>query len=895
MRWLISAGLLVLAIGFGTFAEPSWGGDGAAATPPAAAEVPSYTSVQTLPRSVTLATLSNGLTVIVQENHTAPVATVRCYVKNTGSAYEGRWLGAGLSHVLEHVVAGGSTARRTEKEITRLMDSFGGANNAFTTTDMTSFYIDCPAREIMTTIDLIADAMQHVKFEPNEFARELKVVRREMADNEVDRPHVLDEMINQTLYAVSPARHPIVGYIDVLNQTTNQTIIDFYHHRYVPQNQVFVVVGDVHTRAVLDQIARQWAGTQRAAETLVVLPDEPDQVSPRLAVREMEGTTFDLAFAWPSVKMSQKEMYALDVAAAVLAQGESSRMVRRLKYDRQLVLTVSSASYTPHFVRGWFGIIAAATPEHWQEASTEILRETYRLRDELVAPAELAKIKKQMVVEQLLQWQKVQNVAESLGRSFITTADPLFDWYYVDEIQKVTAEQVRDVAQRYLVPEHLNRAIIAPPGKAPKGDAATATPTEGETRLVRLPNGLRVLLKRQASVPLVNVQALVLGGVAADSLETAGRSAILAAMLDKGTAAHTAAQFAEYFDAIGGRFSVGSGRATVFAGLTVLRDDFPAALAQFAECVNQPGFPDAEFEKTRQLALEDIASRSDDPHAEIMEFFSDHLPAESLYHIVEGGKTDSVKRLTAADLRAYHAKYFVPNNMVLTVFGDIEPEAALELVTRHFGALRSDPTFVPPNFNRPNGLKETITAHKTIAKATGMVVFGYPETGLLERKDYAAMMLLNGITTGYDHPGGWLHEELRGAGLVYSVYGFQMTGLAPGYFTIVAQTPPDKVTEVAGRIAKDMQRAKAGKISEEEFQAARQMILALHAQENKTIAEQASQAAIDELFGFGYDDDRHFEERMQAVTAADVARVAAKYLGNHVLVTSSPAAEAGKP
>ena len=304
-----------------------------AADPPPA---PRYTSVQHLAENVTLAKLDNGLTVIVQENHTAPVATVRCYVQNTGGAFEGRYLGAGLSHVLEHVVAGGTTTHRGEKEIERIIASFGGVTNAYTTSDHTTFFIDCPARNAMTAIELIADSMQHITFEPKEFERELKVVRRELADDEDDRSHVLSDQLDLTVYAVHPVRHPVIGYLQVLNRTTNQTIIDFYHERYVPNNQIFVVVGDVKTQDVLDHVTRQWAGTPRGRETFVPLPEEPEQVSLRESVREMEGTVYDIAPAWPTVTLSNRDMYALDLAAYILGEGESSRLVRRLKYESRV-------------------------------------------------------------------------------------------------------------------------------------------------------------------------------------------------------------------------------------------------------------------------------------------------------------------------------------------------------------------------------------------------------------------------------------------------------------------------------------------------------------------------------------------------------------------------------
>jgi len=856
---------------------------------------PRCTSLRQLPDAVTLATLSNGLTVIVQENHVAPVATVRCYVRNTGSAFEDRYLGAGLSHVLEHVVSGGTTTRRTEKQIEQIIDTFGGASNAFTSSDLTGYYIDCPAKHTMTAIDLLADSMQHVKFEPAEFARELKVVRRELADGEVSRQRVLGKLLSLTLYTVHPVRHPTIGYLEVLDGTSNEAIIDFYRQRYVPNNQVFVVVGDVNTPQVLEAVARCWTGTPRGRETFVALPDEPAQLSPREAVREMDGSTYDLVLAWPTVKLSHPDLYALDLAAYILGEGESSRLVQRLKYDRQLVLSVGAASYTPDFVKGLFAVTASAQPDRWQEACQEILRDVYGLRDRLVSPAELAKAKKQKAAELVFGRQTVQEAAESLGRSYLSTDDPLFDRSYVENIQKVTAEQVRDAARRYFNGQRLNRVIIAPPGGAPRPPTHQIEAGSSEIRSVRLPNGLRVLLKRHRQLPMVNIQAFVLGGSLVDTEATAGRSALVGAMLDQGTAQHSARQIAEYFDSIGGQLSMGAGQNTIFGSATTLRDDFPQAAALFAECFTRPTFPDEEFRKVKTLALGAIARRSNDPQAEISELFYDNLPSGSPYHLLQGGKTETVKRLTAEDLRAYHAKYFVPGNMIVTVFGDLDPDEALVLVERHFGQLKPDPNFQPIDFNRDNAIPQTIIRHKQTAKQTGMILLGYPAAGIRNQQDYAALVLLDAIMSGYSYPGGWLHNELRGAGLVYFVHAFQITGPAPGYFAVLTQTQPEAIDDVVDRIRRSVARAKAGEIGREEFRTAVQMVTSLHAQENTTIAEQARQAALDELYGLGYDYDHTFDARIEAVTLEDVVGAARKYLNNYLLVTSSPQKQTTAP
>jgi len=858
-----------------------------------AADAPPRLTVVTrrrLPDAVTLAALSNGLTVIVQENHVAPVATVRCFVKNTGSAFESQYLGAGISHLVEHLVAGGSTTRRTEKEIRDLIDRFGGATNAMTSQDMTMYYIDCPAKDVETAIDLLADWMQHARFDPTEVQREHAVVRQELADGLVQRSRVLWELFDQTMYQEHPVRHPTIGYLDPLTRLSREDLVAFYRSRYVPNNQVFVVVGDVETEKVLAAVVRQWADTPRGPETVIPMPTEPPQLTPREAVREMDGKMVEMILAWPTVELTHPDLFALDVAAAILGEGDSSRLVRRLKHEQGLVLSIRTASYTPHFVRGWFGVIATAPPEHWQQAADEILRQVDRLRDEPVSPAELQKAKKQKAAELVLDQQTVQDAADSLGRSFLATGEPLFDKHYVAGIQKVTAEQVQEAARKYLTPDRLNRVVICPPGLAPKSAEEAKASQETPIRLVRLPNGLRVLLKRQPHKPMVNIQAAVLGGCLEETPQTAGLSALVAAMLDKGTPRMTAAQIAEFFDRIGGRFSTLGGRNTILASASVLREDFPEAAAVLAQCFLQPTFPDDQFAVVQKLALAAIARRADNPQQELMELFHASLPTSTPYHIMPGGTQETVQRLGPEDLRAYHARYFTPGNMVVTVFGDIDLDEALRIVGEHFGRLPQKPA-PKVEFQRPHRLEQNIMQHKKTSKQTGMVLLAYPAPSLFEEKEYAALTVLDAIVSGYSYPGGWLHEDLRGAGLVYMVHAFLMSGPAPGYFVVLAQTAPEKIPEVLRRIRAHLDRARRGDIPEEEFQRAVQMIISLHAQENTTPAEQAQQAAVYELFGLGYEYETQFEQRIRSVRREDVAAVAQKVLQQFVQITTSPLPE----
>ncbi len=848
--------------------------------------VPTVAKRQVYPQGVTIAELSNGLTIIVQENHTVQAATVRCYVRYTGSIYEAEHMGAGLSHVLEHVVAGGTTTKRTEKEIAAIIDRFGGKTNAYTTTNFTCYYIDCPARHVKEVIELLADSMQRVAFEPQEFERELKVVKQELADGEVSRSRVLWKLLNQTLYLVHPARHPVIGYLDVLNHTSNEAIINFYRARYIPNNQVFVVVGDVNTDDVIQQIAEQYRGIPRAAETYIALEEEPPQLSPRRAIREMEGNATDLAIAWPTVKLTDPDLYPLDVLADILARGESSRLVRRLQREKPLALNVDAASATPEYVRGWFGILATCPPENYEEVRRIILEEVYRLRDELVPENELARAKKKKVSDWIFDRESLQATAESLARSYLATGDPLFDKLYTERIQSVTSEQLREVARKYFVPDRLNEVVIAPLGRAPKIVSESMKSEESDVRLIRLPNGLRVLVKRQARLPIVTMQVTILGGNLLETPETAGRTALLAEMLDKGTLKHTADQIAELFDDLDARVGF---IPSIAASLGILKDNFAKAGDLVAECLLEPRFDEGEFAKVKKLALDAIAQRSASPQAEVQELFADLLPADSPYHILTGGKQETVERLSLDDIKQFHRVLLNPANMVVAVFGDIDPDEAVRLVEKWYGKL-SPPADAPKiTFDRNNAILHVITGHKQVQKPTAVLMMGYPGPSIRDEADYTAMMVLDTIMSGYDYPGGWLHEELRGAGLVYGVHAYQLTGPAPGYFVITAQTKPEALAEVVQRVLKNVEKAKQGDITEEEFERAKELLISYHAQQNITVGSQATRAALDELYGLGYDYDKNFDERIKAVTLEDVKRVARKYFGPFVLATVSPA------
>lgn len=848
-------------------------------------------SRQSYPNDITVAKLANGLTVIVQENHTAPVATVRCAVKNTGSVNETKYLGAGLSHVLEHVVAGGSTTKRSEKEIRDLIDTFGGVTNAYTSLNVTSYFIDCPVKNVETCIELIADQMQHAAFVPEEFDRELEVVQRELADGEENRGRVMWKLAQETLFQESPAHIPIIGYLDVLRQVKREQIIDFYRERYVPNNMVFVVCGDVQTDAVLNQVSHEFSGTPRGFDANVYVKEEPAQITPRETVREMDGSTTDIMLAFPTVDLYSQDLFTLDLLSYILSTGDSSRMVRDMQYDQSLVLSVSTSSFTPTYTRGYFAVRMSVLPQNEQKAIATALAHIYRLKTELVSPAELAKAKKQKAAELIFEHQTVQDQAESLASSYMSTGSPMFDEAYVAGLQKVTAEQIRAAANKYFRPEVLTTIKIVPQGTlAAQKKVKETEKTANDVQQFTLPNGLKVLVKRDTHLPMVDMKIYALGGDLLDSEETAGRANFIASMLDKGTPTRTAEEITSWFDSVGGFIGFSSGRNTYSGGFSVLKEDYPKALEITADCWQNATFPKEKFEQVKTLILGSIARRSENPQSELFETWADALPKTTPFHLVSGGKLETVSRMTPEALRAFFRENVLdPENTILTLYGDLDEVQARALITKYFGSMPKLRNHKEVSFARSNAIPENVKFHKVTGKETGMVLisFAAPPMGL-DEKELVAVKLLNAIMAGYGYPGGWLHEELRGEGLVYGVHGLTRSNVVPGYIIFIAQTSPDKVDEVVSRLFKNIEKAKAGQITPEELSIAKQRLCALHAQSDTTIGEQAVQQGLNVLYGLGIDFDRTYDDRVNATTLEDVKAAARKFLGgNYVQVTTS--------
>src|SRR4029077_19526327 len=225
-----------------------------------------------IPPEVQLTTLENGLTIIVREDHSAPVVSVQAW-SMTGSINEGKWLGAGMSHVLEHMLFKGTTTRGAGRIDQEVQDA-GGYMNAYTSFDRTVYHIDVPNTGAKVAIDILCDIMQNATLPADEMAKEKQVILREMDMNQDDPSRRSSRRLFETAYNRSPYRYTVIGYPDIFNDLTREDVVAYYREKYTPNNMFFVVVGDAKSAEVEEQIRKAFAGMKARPLPPSVLPLE---------------------------------------------------------------------------------------------------------------------------------------------------------------------------------------------------------------------------------------------------------------------------------------------------------------------------------------------------------------------------------------------------------------------------------------------------------------------------------------------------------------------------------------------------------------------------------------------------------------------------------------------
>ena len=841
-----------------------------------------------------VAVLSNGMRIVLKQYKVGPIVAVRMYVR-TGSIYEDPYLGAGLSHLFEHLLAGGSTTTRSEEQSRLLLLKIGGDSNAYTTYDHTCYYINTAGRYLDTAVDLLSDWITRPAFPDGEFQRELGVVQRELERSLDDPETQLHQMTMKILFQDHPAQFPVIGYKQDIQTLTKADVVNYWRERYIPDSVIVSICGDIDLDQAQATVLKYFADFTRRPLNLVTLPEAPKIVSPRGAAKKMEVNAAVLNMGWPSIKLTDPDLYAMDLASFILTAGPSARLTSDLVYRQRLAVAVEASSWTPEWARGVFEVQVRCPPANLVKIRQAVLEAVAQLADKPVSKEELDKAKRQKTAEYVQNLQKVDTLGGMMAMDLMSTGDAHFSASYVDQIQKVTAEDIQRAARRYLRTDSLVSTLVAPrQADLSEWQQATATKALGQPgpiKMVKLDNGLRVLLQRNPATPTVSIQFYGLGGLLAETPRNNGISNLAAEASLRGTTTRSGDQIADFFDSIGASVDAAAGSNTFYYKAEVLMENLPAALPVFADVILSPSFSPDAVEEVRKPILDRIRAIDENWRSELFQYVRRKYFGEHPYAMDPMGRIESVSSLTSDDLRKFHDAYLAGPSCILAIFGDIDEAQVEQQVRQLFAKLPSTkaPALASSQPKDASPGKLFIKAKSPDRQVAGVSV-AYPSVGFTDVKDRFAMTVLDTIVSGYQLPSGWLHEALRGGTnkYVYEVHAINWTGLTGGFFPIYAGTQPEQVSKVISIVRSLMTKARDGKFEAEELQRAKGVILTTELLDRQTNAARAAVAALDELYGLGYAFSDKLPDLMESVHMEDVQAVGKKFLENPVIVVVTP-------
>lgn len=839
------------------------------------------------------AELANGLTVIVEEEHSAPVAAIQLWVK-VGSADETEKQ-AGISHVFEHMLFKG-TKKRKLGEIAGTVEALGGDINAYTSYDNTVYHLTIPSRHFSTGLDIVSDAVQNSAFDWKELEKELQVVLEEISMNEDKPERNLYKALFSNAYAKHPYKRPVIGYIKTVEGFKREDILKFFKTWYVPNNMTLVVSGDVRPNEVMAAANRLFKDFKKKPLPKRIRPIEPEQKEPRgeVAFREIKQTQLGFAFHVPELK--HDDTYALDVLAGILGGSDGSRLYKRLKIKDASVHDIGAYAMSLKDP-GLFFITASLDAANTEKALDAILDELNMIAKQGPSSEELERVKMNLESDFVYSRETMDGIASKLGYYETYAGDINYEKKYIENIRAVTPEAVRASATRYLGTNQLSFAVIAPQGEQlAKADILNALRRNTEALKVKdaetpavagkdnakepaptkviLENGITLIVKEVHSNPTVAVYAAFPGGLRFEAADKNGVSNFTSRMLSRGTNKRSREELTRDIEDIAGGVNGFSGWNSTGVSAKFLSRFFEKGFDIFTDVLLNPSFPEEEIERLKKDVLSEIKRQEDYLPGYTFKLLYRELFKDHPYGMPVSGTADTVEGLKREDILRHYEAFFTPERMVIAIVGDVNTDQTINLIKGRFKDFAGHRQPLPlPKPQAP--VQGVLRTGETREKAQVNVGIGFKGTTIGSTDSYA----LKVATEVLSGQGGRLFINLRDKeSLAYSISAFSREGADPGIFAAYIATAPEKKDAAITGILRELGDIRTLGITEDELKRAKGSITGGFEIGLQEVSSQAASLANNELYGLGLDYNSVFPEKIEAITVADVLNAAKKYI-----------------
>ena len=645
--------------------------------------------------------LENGLTLLVHEDHKAPIVAVNTWY-HVGSKNEK--LGkTGFAHLFEHLMFNGS--EHFNDDFFKATEKVGATDmNGTTSEDRTNYFENVPKDALDYVLWLESDRMGSMlgAITQARLDEQRGVVQNEKRQYENQPYAIAYQLMTKSIW---PAGHPyswmVIGSMEDLNAASLDDVKEWFKTYYGAANATLVIAGDVTPQEALEKVKKHFGNVPPGppvARHAAWIAKRTGTMRQRVQDRVPQARLY---MVWNVPNYGTTDGNRLDLVSGVLADGKTSRLYKRLVYDERIATDVSAYADLSE-IAGTFNItVTAAVGVDLARIEKAVNEELARFLKSGPAAREVQRVKTQAEADFLRGIERIGGFggkSDQLAMNSVFVGDPEYHKVRLSEIREATARQLRDAARAWLsdglyVLELTPFPMVAASGADVDRTKLPVPEVKPEVRFpavqrATLSNGLKVVLAERPSVPIVQLNLLVDAGFAADQFAAPGTARLAMDVLAEGTKRRTSLEISEELALLGAELQAAASLDTCSVSLNALKQNLDASLDLYADVILNPAFPDADFKRRQEQRLAAIKREKAEPVTMALRVLPQVLygPKHAYGNPLTGTGTEAgVAKMTAADMARFHGTWFRPNNATLVVAGDITLGEVVPKLERLFG------------------------------------------------------------------------------------------------------------------------------------------------------------------------------------------------------------------
>lgn len=811
-----------------------------------------------------LQNLPSGLTAILDPIDDSEVISTQIWVE-TGSQHESALAGSGISHLLEHMVFKG-TDRFSGEELSQVVQAAGGQWNAYTSFDRTVYYIDGPAKSLELFLSALIEMVFRPLFPESEFEKEKEVIRREIAMGKDDPDSVSSELLFHTCFQRDHRRHPVIGHLDLFNAITYEEMKNYHASRYRPHQAFLVISGGFCPNQATELINLELAkGLRPPASFPVTLPKEPRQMGERRISQHFSIPSTHLSMTWQIPDLTHQDTPALDLLSVVLGGGRASPLYQIIREQEDLAHSIGAYAWAPADGPGIFSVSAELDSQNAQKIEEEVWK-IIRSVENMDLKQPLARAFRQLASQQFKTLATASGRASDLASNWHCARDLNYTRTALSKLSEVSESDLIEVTKKYLTPQGLTVTSLVPSSEALHVPQVNLKKARSEVLEHTLSNGLRVLLQRDPSIPVVYGQTALLAGCLSESSSKAGINDVLASLLLKGTRHRSALAIAESLESLGASIRASTGNNSTMISSYCLSSDLEPVIDLFGEIIREPAFPEESLERERASLITRLEESLEDPATRAFREMRTNLWGGQGYGHHSAGTIKSLKQITREDLLAHHKQYFCASNSVTAFFGDLEPDKTLAALENSFQSLPVGSAF---STSKPDPVFSG-EHHLCLKKEQAVLVIGYPAIAQNDPRRFALEL----IDSYCSDMAGPLFSRIReDLGLAYYVGSSIFFGMNTGLASFYLGTSPEQLKLAETEIQKEIVKLIENGIPEDALKRVKANTEARDALRNQSLSSRVRMATLDVLLGYPANHHQLHSERLSQVTKEETQQV----------------------